>query len=90
MYNYENCKFYSECIAISTDAASFNVEIFHQTNCTTTKIGKANVLLNRHPALIGKKINISFQIFDGIDNINSSNKLHELIAQHCVERILAI
>ena len=89
MYNYENCEFYSECIAISADAASFNVEIFHSTNPTDrTKIGKANVLLNRHPALNEKNISVSTQIFN--DGINDIVKLRKLIEKHCVERCKSI
>ena len=89
VYKYENCTLYPECIAISTDAAVFNVEIYHKTNDTnSTQIGKANVIISRNPNLIGKNPNITLMIFDGI--LDNSPKLQEIITAFCAERCKAI
>lgn len=89
VYNYENCKFYPECIAISADAAVFNVEIYHQTNSTEgTKIGKANVIISRHPERIGKTPNIALMIFNW--DMDNSSKLQENIINHCIARCKTI
>ena len=89
MYDYKNCKFYSECIAISTDAASFNVEIFHESDFTAReKIGKANVMISRHPARIKNGNNVASQIFNG--EINNVQKLHDCLTEHCANRCLAL
>ena len=86
VYNYENCLFYPECIAISADAAVFNVEIYHRTNSTDcTKIGKANVIISRHSALT----NMAFMIFDG-GEIDNTTKLQDIIVKQCEVRFKAI
>lgn len=90
VYNYENCTFFPECIAISTDAAVFNVDIYHHPiDCTEySKIGKANVIVSRSPVITDKPHNIAFIIFNG--EIDNSSKLQECIVQGCVIRCKAI
>ena len=84
IYNYENCTFYPECIAISADAAVFNVEIYHKTDDTNcTQIGKANVIISRRPKLM-ENPNLVLMTFNGV--INDSPKLHEFITKLCAER----
>ena len=90
IYNYENCTFYPECIAISADAAVFNVDIYHRTNSTDcTKIGKANVIVPRFSDIKKKIPNIALMIFDG-KNIDNSTKLQEIIVRNCEVRTKAI
>ena len=88
-YQTKNCSIYVECIAISPDAASFNVEIFHRTSSTLNeKIGKANVLVPRHPALINDKNSYSLMIFDG--NVDNTEELVLTIGKMCAERCKAL
>ncbi len=76
MYEYG---VYSECIAISQDAISFNVEIY----CNCQNIGKANVLITRN--LQHHSICFGLQVSD-IDE----DKIGAIILQHCKKRYSSI
>ena len=89
VYNYDNCTLFPECIAISADAAVFNVEIYHKIDDTNvTQIGKANVIISRHPKLIETNPNLVLMTFNG--KIDNSPKLQEFILKVCTERCKAI
>ena len=86
-YKAKNCSLYAECIAISSDAASFNVEIFHTICDNNEKIGKANVLVSRR--LTNNDTNsISLMINNG--RVDNSDELFKNILSLCVERCKAL
>ncbi len=71
--------FYSECIAISQDAVSFNVKIY----CMSKKIGKANVLITRN-------LQCSSICLDLSDFSFNENNLKVAIIKHCEDRCRSI
>ena len=78
--------FYSECIAISQDAASFNVKIFFYHK----KIGKANALLGKNLNVEGEGYNISISMLQGTFFDNEEKILRDKILNHCLERYRTI
>lgn len=80
-------KFYSECIAISQDATSFNVQINYVENKGTPiseMVGQASCLLNRN--LRCTSINVCLKN----TYVEDYAIIEDKIFQHCVERYRAI